>query len=111
LIGSFPTGPESLNRRFAITTDLRLAPNTKLKPDTGSPWHGLELGDELTLPLAFVRSRGARSYQMAGGKAVPGDEVEYRSVHALSGKLKRVEGVKYYRTRDKRFLSEVDVGL
>ena len=40
LIGSFPTGEDSLNRRFAVTTDLRLAPTTKLKPDTGSPWHG-----------------------------------------------------------------------
>ena len=111
LVGSFPTGAESLNRRFAITTDLRLAPNTKIKPDTGSPWHGVELGDDLTLPLAFVRSRGARAYQLSGGKATPGDEIDYRSVHPLTGRLRRAEGVKYYRTKDKRFLSEVDVGL
>jgi len=111
LIGSFPTGPESLNRRFAITTDLRLAPNTKIKPDTGSPWHGVELTDDFTLPLAFVRSRGARSYQVASNKAVPGEELEFRSIVPLTGKLRRAEGVKYYRTKDKRFLSEVDVGL
>lgn len=111
LIASFPTGEESLNRRFAITTDLRLAPNTKIKPDTGSPWHGVELTDDFTLPLAFIKNRGARAYEIAGGKALPGEDLEHRSIIPLTGKLKRVEGVRYFRTRDKRFLNELDVGL
>ncbi len=71
LIGSFSPGPESLDRRLAITADLRLAPASKLKPDSGSPWHGLELTDALTLPLAFVRSQGARSYKITHGKVAP----------------------------------------
>lgn len=110
-IGSFPTGPESLNRRFSITTDLRLAPTTKVKPDTGSAWHGVELNDELTLPLAFVRAPGARAYKIVKGRVVPAGEVEHRSVHALVGKMRTVEGVRYYRTKDRRWLSQMDVGL
>ncbi|WP_437784972.1 L,D-transpeptidase [Sorangium sp. So ce1097] len=110
-IGSFPTGPESLNRRFAITTDLRLAPTTKVKPDTGSPWHGVELNDQLTLPLAFVRSRNARDVQIQGDKATPGKELPFREVVPLSGRMRRVEGVKYYRTKDQRYVSQLDVGL
>ncbi|WP_433936086.1 L,D-transpeptidase family protein [Sorangium cellulosum] len=111
LIGSFPTGPESLNRRFAITTDLRLAPATKIKPDTGSPWHGVELSDQLTLPLAFVRARGARDVQIQGDKATPGKELPFRDVVPLSGRMRRIEGVKYYRTKDQRYVSQLDVGL
>src|SRR5262249_5790244 len=45
-IGSFPTGPESLERRFAVTIDLRLVPTTKVKPDSGSAFHGIELNDD-----------------------------------------------------------------
>jgi lipoprotein-anchoring transpeptidase ErfK/SrfK len=111
LVGSFLGGPESLDRRFAVTTDLRLVPATKIKPDTGSAWHGLELHDEMTLPLAFVRSQGARSFKIMHGKVVPAEEVEHRGAHALTGKMRTVEGVKYYRTKEKRWLSQMDVGL
>lgn len=111
LIASFPTGEESLNRRFAVTTDLRLAPATKIKPDTGSPWHGVELDDSLTLPLAFVRAQGARAYKIIKGRVVPAGELEFRGAHALTGKMRTIEGVKYYRTKDKRWLHQLDVGL
>ncbi|MEJ7728054.1 MAG: L,D-transpeptidase family protein [Polyangiaceae bacterium] len=111
LIGSFPTGPESLERRFAITTDLRLAPASKVKPDTGSPFHGTELDAELTLPLAFVRAQGARLYKIVKGKVTPSGEAEHRGAYALTGKMRTVEGVKYYRTKDKRWLHQLDVGL
>lgn len=111
LVGSFPTGPESFNRRFAITTDLRLAPETKIKPDTGSPWHGVELDDSFSLPLAFVRSQGAKSYKIVNGKVVTYGDVGYRSIHVLTGKMRTVGGVRYYRTRDKSWLHQLDVGL
>jgi lipoprotein-anchoring transpeptidase ErfK/SrfK len=111
LIGSFAGGPDSLDRRFAITADLRLAPASKLKPDSGSPWHGLELTDALTLPLAFVRSQGAHAYKIAHGKVTPGDAIDHRTAVALTGTKRTVEGVKYYRTTDKRWLNQQDVGL
>jgi lipoprotein-anchoring transpeptidase ErfK/SrfK len=111
LIGSFPTGPESLNRRFAITTDLRLVPASKIKPDSGSPWHGVQLGDGLTLPLAFIRSQSARSYKVVKGKPTTADTLDYRSVYGLNGHMRTIDGVKYYRTLDKHWLSQEDVGL
>jgi lipoprotein-anchoring transpeptidase ErfK/SrfK len=111
LIGSFVAGAESLSRRFAVTTDLRLVPATKIKPDMGSPWHGVELGDGLTLPLAFVRSQSARSYKMVKGKVSAADTLDYRSVYGLAGTMHTVEGTKYYRTLDKHWLGAQDVGL
>jgi lipoprotein-anchoring transpeptidase ErfK/SrfK len=111
LIASFAAGPESLNRRFAITTDMRLVPASKIKPDTGSPWHGVELSDELTLPLAFVRTQGAKIYKIVKGKVESAGEADWRSIHQLTGKMRTVEGVKYYRTKDKYWLHQQDVGL
>lgn len=110
-VGSFPTGPESLNRRFAITTDLRLAPTTKIKPDSGSPWHGVEIEDAAELPFAFVREQGAVRYVASGDSATRGDELVHRSVVKLTGKLKRLGGEKYYVTRDGDLVRAGDVGL
>lgn len=111
LVASFATSEASLGRRFAVTTDLRLAPASKIKADTGSAFHGVPLEGELTLPLAWVRAQGARAYKIIHGKVVPGEEIEHRSAIALSGKMRTVDGVKYYRTNDKRWLSQQDVGL
>ncbi|MFO0591503.1 MAG: L,D-transpeptidase [Polyangiaceae bacterium] len=111
LIGSFVTGEESLHRRFAITTDMRLVPASKIKADTGSPWHGVELSDEFTLPLAFVRTQGAKIYKIVKGKVESAGEADWRSIHQLTGKMRTVEGVKYYRTKDRYWLHQQDVGL
>lgn len=110
-VGSFPTGPESLNRRFAITTDLRLAPTTKIKPDSGSPWHGIEIEDANDLPFAFVREQDAVRYVASGDSAARGDELAHRSVVKLTGKLKRLGGEKFYVTRDGDLVRAGDVGL
>ncbi|MEZ4296048.1 MAG: L,D-transpeptidase [Polyangiaceae bacterium] len=111
LIGSFQSGEGSLYRRFGVTTDLRLAPASKIKPDTGSPWHGVELSDSLSLPLAFVRAQGARIYKVSKGKAERAGEADYRSIHQLTGRMRTVEGVKYYRSKDGYWLHQQDVGL
>ncbi len=110
-VGSFQTGEESLNRRFAITTDLRLAPTTKVKPDSGSPWHGIEIEDASELPLAFVREQGAVRYALSGETATPGEELAFRSVVKLSGKVKRVAGERYLVTRDGALVRASDMGL
>ncbi|MBI4704385.1 MAG: L,D-transpeptidase [Deltaproteobacteria bacterium] len=108
-VGSFATGPESLQRRFAITTDLRLAPTSKVKPDSGSPWHGVELGGGLDLPLAFVRGRGAQAYRLGRGAAAAVGDLEHRSVHRLTGRAETVQGEPYYATAGERWLRGADV--
>lgn len=110
-VGSFPTDEHHLRRRFGITTDLRLAPTSKVKPDSGSPWHGVELGDGVELPLAFARTRGVRSFRITGATAEADEALERRSVHRLSGKLEKVAGERYYGLEDGRFVRAQDVGV
>ncbi len=111
LIGSFKTGADGFDRRFAITTDLRLAPATKLKPDSGSAWHGLEIVDPSDLPFAFVRERGVVAYTVSGDDASRGEDLAYRAVVKLSGKVKKIAGERYLATRDGGYVRASDVGV
>jgi hypothetical protein len=54
-VGSFATGPQFDNRRFALTVDMRLIPVDKIKPEVASPFHGVELKGDVKLPVAFAR--------------------------------------------------------
>jgi len=110
-VGSFATGSHSLRRRFAVTTDLRLVPTTKVKPDSASPWHGVELGKGLELPIAFVSRRGAQAYRVQGSEAVTTGELPRRSVHRLAGKVRKVDGIKYYLTTEGTWLHQEFTGV
>jgi lipoprotein-anchoring transpeptidase ErfK/SrfK len=111
LVGAFKAGDDAFNRRFAITTDLRLAPTTKLKPDSGSPWHGVELESAAALPLAFVREQGVTRYSLSESDATKSGEAAYRSLVHLTGKQKKVAGERYLSTKDGDYVRASDVGL
>lgn len=100
LVGAFESEDSGLSRRFAITVDLRLVPTTKLKPDTGSAFHGLTLSEKLTLPLGWVNAADARTYQLIKGKdeARAGDSLPLRAVVPLSGKARIKAGERFYQT-------------
>lgn len=53
-VGFFNTDEDHLRRPFAVTVDLRLIPTTKVKPDTASRFHGVEL-EGFGFPMAFLR--------------------------------------------------------
>ena len=56
VIGTFVGENE---RRFALTTDARLVPTSKLKPARGSTWHGVDMSKGWELPIALpAASRG-----------------------------------------------------
>jgi lipoprotein-anchoring transpeptidase ErfK/SrfK len=92
-VGSFKMGPEALNRRFAITTDMRLVPTSKVKPDTGSPWHGIEMGDGAKappMPFAWIRTSDTKAYKFHDGKPREKGSLDKRSIVLLTGK--RISG-------------------
>ncbi|HKQ67879.1 MAG TPA: L,D-transpeptidase family protein [Polyangiaceae bacterium] len=118
LVGSFPTGPDSLDRRFAITVDLRLVPASKIKPDTGSPFHGAELTSDFTLPVAFVRTECekdgscAHTYKLTGEGAHREERtLPFRTLVQLSGQTKRTGGSLYREAKDGAWLKASDLGV
>jgi len=100
LVGAFNTESDGLSRRFAVTVDMRLVPTTKLKPDSGSPFHGLPLTDKLTLPLGWVNTQDAKTYKLIKGKdeARADEALPFRVVVPLSGKARIKAGERYYQT-------------
>ncbi len=103
-VGAFETQSEDLKRRFAVTVDLRLIPTTKVKPDTGSAFHGVELGEKMRMPFAWVNISDAQSYQLVKDRdeVRPIEAVPKRVIVPLSGNLRIKAGKRYYQTaRDK----------
>ena len=117
-VGAFLAESDGLSRRFAVTVDLRLIPTTKVKPDTGSPFHGIELGGGFPMPFAWVKPDDATTYHLIKGKdeARKSEAVPRRAIVPLSGKARIEAGERYYQTSKSktewlraRDLSVVDV--
>jgi len=100
LVSAFEAESDGLKRRFAVTVDLRLVPATKIKPDTGSPFHGIELSDKLPMPFAWVVTGDAKSYHLIKGsdEARGQEEVPRRAIVPLTGKARIEAGERYYQT-------------
>lgn len=85
-------------RRFAVTVDLRLIPATKIKPDGGSPFHGVALTPEMPMPFAFVLKSDATTWKLLKGQDVakPDTRVPRRALVPLTGKPRIKEGRRFY---------------
>jgi lipoprotein-anchoring transpeptidase ErfK/SrfK len=77
---------------------LRLIPATKVKPETGSRFHGIELGSETQLPLAFVTHKSAHTYKLIKDKdeARPDETLPFRAVVPLTGNARIKASQRYF---------------
>jgi lipoprotein-anchoring transpeptidase ErfK/SrfK len=114
-VDAFLTESEDLKRRFAVTVDLRLIPTTKVKPDTGSPFHGIAVPAGLAMPFAWVLKSDSKSYRIEaeGGEASPAGDAPKRALVPLSGKATISSARRYYQTRKdpKQYLAAADLGI
>lgn len=97
-VDAFVSADGDFVRRFAVTVDLRLVPATKVKPDTGSPFHGVPITDAFPLPIAFVIGRGVETYKLIKGqdRAEAAEPLPRRALVPLSGKARIEEGRRFY---------------
>lgn len=114
-VGSFDTKSEDLARRFGITVDLRLIPTTKVKPDTGSPFHGIEIPKDMHFPFAFITKKETILYKLIAGQDAtrPAEAAPHRAIVPLSGKARIKEGKRFYQTlgNKQRWLVDSDIGI
>jgi len=99
-VGSFGTHDDDVDRRFGITVDLRLIPASKVKPDTGSAFHGIEITESMKLPFAWVNVTGAKLYELvrAQDEARPVEDAPRRALVLLSGNARIKQGKRFYQT-------------
>ncbi len=72
-------------RRFGLTTELEVIPIDRTRVVRQSSFSGLALNDEVSLPVAFVRSRRAVRYVPGpAGGLVAGDPLPFRAAVPLA---------------------------
>jgi lipoprotein-anchoring transpeptidase ErfK/SrfK len=109
-VGSFQAGEDSFSRRFGITADLRLAPVSKVKPDGGSAFHGVPLGETYKMPIAWVHDGDTRLYKFDGDKPRAYKKPpEVRSILQLTGNKKNVNQRLYLETADGKWVRALQV--
>jgi lipoprotein-anchoring transpeptidase ErfK/SrfK len=115
LIGAFDTEDEGVHRRFAVTVDMRLIPTSKMKPDSASAFHGLEITDKMHLPFAWVNKTDVTTYKLIKGKdeVRAAEPIPRRAIVPLSGNARIKHGERFYQSaRDKTvWLRAQDLGV
>jgi hypothetical protein len=98
---------EAGGRRWGLTTDLDVMPLDKLRPVEPSSFHGLVLDRTTTLPVVFVRSRGAWLYDGGPDHGLKqARQIAYREALPISGKSARIGGARFLETTSGQWLRD-----
>ncbi len=109
LIDTF-NGPDG--RRYALTTDARLVPTSKLKPDRGTTFHGLDLKKSAwRLPLAFVKLEKAWAYDLSKGVLDKAHKLDKHEAVQLTGQSRFRGGERLVEAVDGSWVREHDVAI
>jgi lipoprotein-anchoring transpeptidase ErfK/SrfK len=107
LIDSF-TGD---GRRFAMTTDARLVPISKLKPARGSTFHGVDMTKGWELPLAFVHRQGASRYDLSRLALDEAGALPWHAAVQLTGRSKKIGDARLVEAKDGTWVRDADVAI
>ena len=98
-------------RRFAITTDARLVPTSKIKPALGSTFHGVDLTEEWHLPVAFVRKPDTNRYAVSQMSPKPMGAATFHSAVQLTGKSVKIGTSRFVEAGDGTWLKDEDLAI
>jgi hypothetical protein len=109
LIGTF-VGADG--RRFALTTDARLVPTSKLKPDRGSTFHGVELKPGgWHLPMAFVKQEKVYAYDLSRLALDKSHRMDRLLPVQLTGRSRHLGDHRMLETIDGTWMRERDIAI
>jgi hypothetical protein len=114
LIDSFVPGESAGFRRMAVTTDGRLVPASKLKPNTGSTWHGMPLGARsgLDLPVGFITEpNGTEVFALADEQTKSVGRLPWRATVNLSGRSRMRQGNRYVELKNGSWILSDDAAI
>jgi hypothetical protein len=107
LIGTF-LGED---RRFAVTTDARLIPTSKIKPALGSTFHGVDMTKEWHLPLAFVRKPDATRYDTKERSLKRVGPLAFHAPVQLTGKSTKIGDNRLVEAEDGTWIKDEDLAI
>jgi hypothetical protein len=98
-------------RRFAMTTDARLVPTSKLKPARGSTFHGVDMTKGWELPLAFVHRQGAKRYDLSRLALDKESDLPWHAAVQLTGRVKMLGDTRMVEAKDGTWVRNADVAI
>lgn len=99
-------------RHFALTTDLRLVPTSKLKPARGSTFHGVELTEGWELPVGFVKRPEAIEFEKHKKRYKRGKKrYAYGTPVQLTGEVRNDGERRFVTTEDGTYLRTRDLAI
>ena len=99
-------------RKFGLSVDLDLMPLDRLEPVQPSAFQGLELDAERSLPVAFIRQKGATLYAGHPQRGLRAERVlAYREPIALGAGHVSSGGIAYLETRDGHWLRDENLTI
>lgn len=101
---------EHEGRRFGQTVEMAVLPLDRTRVVRASAFHGIELGEDVTLPVAFVRRKKAPSFtENERGKLTRGELYEHREALPLTGRRRSGAGGRFLEVEGGRWVREHDV--
>lgn len=97
-------------RTFVLTADQAVIPKDRIKPYARSEFHGVELGADVSLPIAFFRRTAKPKYKKGadGMITASGEVFPVRSHVALTGEEVTQGDARFLATRDPDVFASVD---
>jgi hypothetical protein len=101
-------------RAYLLTWDRSFAEAAKIRPYPMSSFHGVVLGDEIRLPIAFFREDGGgdKLERLPDGSfAATGERWPRLGSVMLTGRSETIAALSYFETRDGAWCRAGDVGV
>jgi hypothetical protein len=95
--------------RLALLTNGKFVKAGDLEAAIPSSFHGVELGEKQTLPLAFVVKHGVRDFKLDGEDAEQGRDLDVHTTLDLTGKFRTAHGEKFWAISNGRWVRHKDV--
>ncbi len=98
-------------RRMAMTTDARLVPASKLKPEMGSTFHGVDMTKGWELPLGFVRRPNAKRYDVSRKSLKKVGDAVFHTAIQLTGESTKVGKNRLVEAKDGTWIKDTDLAI
>lgn len=110
VIGSWQARDEKGSAlRLAMMTDGHFVDAEHLETNKASEFKGVQLDEQQRLPLAFVVKRGVRQWELGKSDARKGDLLDYHARLMLDGKVRTVQGERFWATKNGDWVRNRDV--
>ncbi|NRA36361.1 MAG: L,D-transpeptidase [Polyangiaceae bacterium] len=103
--------PDGEELRLAMMADGRFVDAALLRAADPSEFSGVELSDELQLPVGYIVKRGVRAWFLDEQIVSKRERLDYHKRLELTGRFRSVRGVQFWALSDGRWVRHKDITI